>query len=473
MPIRAENYSPPSILSVRRAPRLTACAWEYPFLLAFAMLLLWPLCRGRSLYWGDIMLYFAPMLHFQQAALQQGHIPLWNPTILGGQPLVGNPQMGVFYPTTPLLLVMPVWLYMSLTTIGHVFLCGICMNAYLREWTQDRWARLAGSLTYMGSECLIGRIQFPPMIFSAPYFPLLLWCIDRCLVAEHAHCGCRRKGTENREQGTEEGRKEDSRTGNREQGTGNRNSSVPIEPKTKHEHETENANVIEAVCVENGDSTISLGLRCETCMRVQRQRVWTRVRLSLVVGLLILAAHPQMAYLILAVGSIYTTARLWKQALHGEQTAGKPALSGKTIFELRDSSHKYPRASNLRAFIRTLASSGAGLFGAGLLGLMLSAVQALPALQVLLESPREKLTPAQANRFYLEPAHLLRLILPRFWGHPATADYWGSGNAWEPAFFVGWLPLLLIGLACFRLRKIAQSDVLAGSRAVGNMAGVR
>ena len=423
MPIIEENYSTPSVLPVRFAPRLAACAWEYPFLLAFAMLLLGPLCRGRSLYWGDIMLYFAPMLHFQQAALQQGHIPLWNPTILGGQPLVGNPQMGVFYPTTSLLFMMPVWLYMSVTTIGHVFLCGICMNAYLRGWTQDRWARLAGSLTYMGSECLIGRIQFPPMIFSAPYFPLLLWCIDRCLAAERAHCGCRR-------------RKE----------KGKRNSSFPIEPETKDQ--TENTNETDADYIETDEYTKPFGLHCETCLRVRRQRIWTRIRLSLVVGLLILAAHPQMAYLILVVGSVYALARLWKQALHSEQV-----LSGKTIYEPGAGSSKHPRVSNLRAFIRTLASSGAGLFGAGLLGLMLSAVQVLPALQVLLESPREKLTPAQANRFYLEPAHLLRLILPRFWGHPATADYWGSGNAWEPAFFVGWLPLLLIGLACFRLRK--------------------
>ncbi len=47
---------------------------------------------GRALYWGDIGLYFGPMLSFLHQQLQAGRIPLWNPWILCGTPYDGNPQ---------------------------------------------------------------------------------------------------------------------------------------------------------------------------------------------------------------------------------------------------------------------------------------------------------------------------------------------------------------------------------------------
>ena len=370
--------------------------WEYLFLLAFTLLLLWPLCMGRALYWGDILLYFAPMLRLQQTALQHGQIPLWNPTILGGQPLVGNPQMGVFYPTTPLLLLLPVWLYLSVTTIGHVFLCGAFMNLYLRGWSGDRWARIAGSLVYMGSECLIGRIQFPPMIFSAPYFPLLLYCIDRCLNTQSAFCETRFNYQDNKRLSA-----------------------------------------------------------CSNCNALRIRRIREHLRLALIIGLLALAAHPQMAYLILAAGSLYAAVRLLNDG-HDRQKGIQT-----------DAPSKRSRIRQLCGIIQRAYPAAFRLISAGLLGLMLAAVQILPAVQVLLESPREKLTPAQANRFYLEPAHLLRLIFPRFWGHPATSDFWGGGNAWEPAFFIGWLPLLLIGVACVRFRKRRKVQFWIAAACVG------
>ena len=326
----------------------------YLLLLLFALALFWPLCVGRTLYWGDIVLYFAPMWRWEQAALLRGHIPLWNPATLGGQPFVGNPQEGVFYPATLLLPFVPVWLYLSVLTITHVFLCGAFMARYLSRWTRHSLAPVAGGLVYMGSECLIGRVQFPPMIFTAAYFPLLLCSLDGCLDADD-----RRR----------------------------------------------------CPCSSRSDNLTHLQTPCLLC---RRARLASRLKLALVVGLLALAAHPQMAYLILACGSVYALARY--AVRRKQQTL--------SIFQ-----------------IVTVPLGG-------LLGLLLTAAQTLPATQLLLASPREQLSPAQANRFVLEPINLLTLLLPRLRGHPATGDFWGGGNAWEPAMFIGWLPLLLIVFAC-------------------------
>lgn len=304
------------------------------------MALLWPLCLGRSLYWGDIMLYFDVMLRFAQGALQRGQFPLWNPYILCGQPYIGNPQSSVFYPTTLALPFLPAWLFLSLNSLLHLFLCGAFAYLFLRRWTTQPLSALAGAFVYMGSACLLGRLQFPPMLQTAPYFPLVLALLDSCIDAP---------------------------------------GLVPA------------------------------------------------LKLAAALGLALLAGHPQMAYLIFLCGAFYGLARLWATYRQAKRRQNAQIVS--------------------------LQKTVGWLLAASVLGLLLASVQLLPALQLMRESPREQMTAYQANRFVLEPSHLLTLLAPRFFGHPASGDYWGGGNAWEPALFIGWLPLLLIGYAVLRCRR--------------------
>jgi hypothetical protein len=339
------DVEPPRPEQAARSGRLPAVL---PLLL-FTMALLWPLCRGRALYWGDILFYFEPMAAFAKAHLEQGRLPLWNPYVLCGQPFLGNPQMGIFYPTTLLDAICPVWLALSLNTLLHVFLCGAFCFLYLRRWTVHKTSALAGALVYMGSSCLIGRLQFPPMIQTAAYLPLLLYWLD---------------------------------------------------------------------------------------LSIDRPRPEYRLGITLTVALTLLAAHTQMAYMTLLCGIAYATMRLWsKSGRDGE----RPGL-------------------------RSLGRQAWGLTCFGGLGLCLTAIQILPALQLMKASTREALTPALANRFVLQPQQLLTLVDPHFFGHPASGDYWGGGNAWEPAIFVGWLPLILIGYAivrCSRERLVRFWSILA------------
>jgi hypothetical protein len=329
---------------IRRLSSPLARTAPYGVLLLFTAALLWPLCIGRSLYWGDITLYFRPMLGFHQEELRQGRLPLWNPYILGGQPFLGNPQMGVFYPMSLLLPFLPVQVFLSLNSVLHLFLCGAFMYLFLCRWTVRRVPALAGAIVYMGSACLVSRLQFPPMIQTAAYFPLLLVCLDGCL---------------------------------------------------------------------------------------DRSRHWEALfGVAITVGLLVLAAHPQIAYLSLVCSLCYALMRLlsqWHQGWGRREKGEARWVAGRLL----------------------------PLIAAGAVGLLLTSVQILPALQLLTESPREEMTTGQANRFFLEPMHLLTLIAPRFFGNPASGDYWGGGNAWEPTVFVGWLPLLCIGYAVARCGREA------------------
>ena len=58
---------------------------------------------------GDTFLYFYPYWQAAADALQNGRIPLWNPDIFMGSPLLANSQMGFFYP-----LNWPLWLLLEI-----------------------------------------------------------------------------------------------------------------------------------------------------------------------------------------------------------------------------------------------------------------------------------------------------------------------------------------------------------------------
>ena len=55
------------------------------------------------------------------------------------------------------------------------------MYLYLRRWVVWKLSALIAAIAYMGSTCLVARIQFPPMVVSACYCPLILACVDACI----------------------------------------------------------------------------------------------------------------------------------------------------------------------------------------------------------------------------------------------------------------------------------------------------
>ncbi|MCS7001423.1 MAG: hypothetical protein NZ518_01100, partial [Dehalococcoidia bacterium] len=53
---------------------------------------------GRILASYDLLTYFYPYREVVNQALREGRVPLWNPDIFFGAPLLANIQTAVFYP---------------------------------------------------------------------------------------------------------------------------------------------------------------------------------------------------------------------------------------------------------------------------------------------------------------------------------------------------------------------------------------
>jgi len=82
---------------------------KYPWLIIIlGLIFFWKILLnpGKMIYWSfsDITLYHSPLKFIIHRAFNaQGAVPLWNPYIFGGTPLVANPQAGLFYPLNMLL----------------------------------------------------------------------------------------------------------------------------------------------------------------------------------------------------------------------------------------------------------------------------------------------------------------------------------------------------------------------------------
>jgi hypothetical protein len=74
----------------------------------------------------------------------------------------------------------------------------------------------------------------------------------------------------------------------------------------------------------------------------------------------------------------------------------------------------------------------------------LSAVQLLPTLEYLGQSQRASAVDyEQAMTYSFWPWRLLTLLAPGLFGNPVQGNFWGYGNYWEDAVYVGVLPFIL------------------------------
>ncbi|HEY70158.1 MAG TPA: YfhO family protein [Anaerolineae bacterium] len=106
---------------------------------------------------------------------------------------------------------------------------------------------------------------------------------------------------------------------------------------------------------------------------------------------------------------------------------------------------------------RGLGRATLWMLAVGALAFVLAAVQLLPTLEYMLQSHRaETLDPEFALSYSFEPWRSLGWLMPDLFGNPATGDYWGYGNYWEDAVYIGLAPFLLALLAI--MRGIAGRD---------------
>lgn len=114
--------------------------------------------------------------------LKQGKIPLWNPYIAGGLPVLAEAQTGVFYPVSVLLFsflsasVAFNWLIIScylLVAFGTYFYC--------RGIGQSKQAAFFSALVFTFSGYMVARLRHVPIITAVAFMPLSFLAIEKII----------------------------------------------------------------------------------------------------------------------------------------------------------------------------------------------------------------------------------------------------------------------------------------------------
>ncbi len=149
-------------------------------LIALTLLFFWKILLTNLILVGvDTFLYFYPYKAYTSEALRQGRLPLWNPHLFMGAPLLANSQVGLFYPLN--------WLFLWLDppkqvawSIGlHIVLAGSLMLAYARQSLRLSWpASLVAAILFAFGGYLGAQVEHINQLNAAAWLPLLFLLYD-------------------------------------------------------------------------------------------------------------------------------------------------------------------------------------------------------------------------------------------------------------------------------------------------------
>ena len=116
-----------------------------------------------------------PWAVFWQKSVKSGQLPIWNPYILGGQPILAESMPAVLSPFNLLLLILSPERALSLGTVLAFCLAGLFMFALLRDLGRSHPASFIGACAWaLNSSFLMWHWRTPAVFCWAPLVLLLL-----------------------------------------------------------------------------------------------------------------------------------------------------------------------------------------------------------------------------------------------------------------------------------------------------------
>ena len=150
--------------------------WLAPFVLLAPVYL-----TGKALFWGTPLLQFGPWWSYAWQTLLAGHLPLWDPLLGMGAPLLANYQSALLYP--------PNWIYLALYGLAgvplmawgmaliaalHLVWAAVGMAAIARRLGLGVLAQAVSGLAFGLSGYLVARLGFLSITSTAAWLPWVL-----------------------------------------------------------------------------------------------------------------------------------------------------------------------------------------------------------------------------------------------------------------------------------------------------------
>jgi hypothetical protein len=152
----------------------------YGLYVLLALIAFFPcLFLGQAYYANDLIYQFGPFRQYLKDQLLQGHFPLWNPYLYGGQPFFANPNSMMCYPLNYLTLLLPTAYGMSLFYFLHMAIAGAGMHAWLKTLRLSNNAVRIGALTYALSGFFWWELIHLHILADYALFPVLMAALEK------------------------------------------------------------------------------------------------------------------------------------------------------------------------------------------------------------------------------------------------------------------------------------------------------
>jgi hypothetical protein len=124
---------------------------------------------------SDLLDLNYPFKAILEKAISHGHLPLWEPNLSLGFPVLAEGQIGAFYPINILLTLLPAHLALNYSVIASFMLAGFWMFIYARSLKRTNFSAFITAITFMFSAFFVVRAKHVNMIASAAWVPFLFW----------------------------------------------------------------------------------------------------------------------------------------------------------------------------------------------------------------------------------------------------------------------------------------------------------
>ena len=131
---------------------------------------------GLILPRGDTFAYFYPYWDYRNAIMRAGRLPLWNPYLFMGVPLLANSQAGVLYPLNWPLIGLDAPVAVKAAIISHIVWAAVGMYVFARRTLSLRvlGAILAAAVFALGGY-LTAQVEHVNQLQGLAWLPWLFW----------------------------------------------------------------------------------------------------------------------------------------------------------------------------------------------------------------------------------------------------------------------------------------------------------
>jgi hypothetical protein len=139
------------------------------------------LFTSAMFFYRDVFSYSYPHARFIHEICRQGHLPYWNPYLNYGEPVLANPNFLFFYPSTLLLVLLPLDFAYQLHYLLHFALAAVGTYLLARRWAESRWAAFLAAAVFAFSGPVLSLGNFYNHVAAAAWIPWALLLTDSAL----------------------------------------------------------------------------------------------------------------------------------------------------------------------------------------------------------------------------------------------------------------------------------------------------